>query len=95
MQRLARSRFVYAGGGMACHQAAKHPPESLVQSSRRVKDRAMRPVGASLSHPCGWPLGVGFSAVPRWLPRFPVLPSKPAMLWRWSTSPWQMPLPQL
>ncbi len=24
----------------------------------------MRPVGASLSHPCGWPLGVGFSAVP-------------------------------
>ena len=34
----------------------------------------MRPVGASLSHPCGWPLGVGFSAVPRWLPRFPALP---------------------
>jgi hypothetical protein len=39
----------------------------------------MRPVGASLSHPCGWPLGVGFSAVPRWLPRFPALPSVPVM----------------
>jgi hypothetical protein len=80
MQRLAWHRFVYAGGGgMGCHQAVKHPPESLVQSSRCVKDRAMRPCGASLSHPCGWPLGVGFSAVPRWLPRFPALPSVPVM----------------
>ena len=81
--------------GLACQQAVKHPPESLVQSSRCVKDRAMRPVGASLSHPCGWPLGVGFSAVPRWLPRFPALPSVPEMPWCSSTSPWLMPLPQL
>jgi hypothetical protein len=66
-------------GIAACHQAVKHPPESLVHSSRCVKDRAMRPGGASLSHPCGWPLGVGFSAVPRWLPRFPALPSVPVM----------------
>ena len=50
--------------GAGCHRAVKHPPESLVQSSRCVKDLAMRPGGASLSHPCGWPLGVGFIAVP-------------------------------
>ena len=48
----------------ACHRSVKHPPKTLVQSSRCVKDRAMRPGGASLSHPCGWPLGVGFIAVP-------------------------------
>ena len=80
---------------LSCHQAVKHPPESLVQSSRCVKDRAMRPVGASLSHPCGWPLGVGFSAVPRWLPRFPALLSVPAMPLCSSTCLWLMPLPQL
>jgi hypothetical protein len=50
------------------HRLNAHPPKSLVQSSRCVKDLAMRPVRASLSHPCGRPLGVGFSAVPRWLP---------------------------
>ena len=55
----------------------------------------MRPVGASLSHLCSWPLGVGFSAVPSWLPRFPALPSVPAMPLCSSTSPWQMPLLQL
>ena len=66
-------------GVLGSHQAVKYPPDSLVQSSRCVKDLAMRPVGASLSPRCGWPLGVGFSAVPRWLPRFPALPSVPAM----------------
>ena len=55
----------------------------------------MRPVGASLSHSCGWPLGVGFFAVPRWLPRFPALLSVPAMPWCSSTFPGLMPLPQL
>ena len=35
----------------------------------------MRPCGAALSQRCGWSLGVGFSAVPRWLPRFPALVS--------------------
>ncbi len=30
----------------------------------------MRPCGASLPRRCGRPLGVGFSAVPRWLPHF-------------------------
>jgi hypothetical protein len=34
--------------------------------------------------PCA-PVGVGFSAVPRWLPRFPALPSVPAMPLCWST----------
>ena len=64
---------------MVGHQAVKHPPKSLVQSSRCVKDRAMRPGGASLSQRCGWPLGVGFSAVLRWLPLFPALLSVPEM----------------
>ena len=45
----------------------------------------MRPVGGSLSHPCGRPLGVGFTAAPRWLPHFPALPSMAAMPWCWST----------
>ena len=80
---------------LACHQAVKHPPESLVQSSRCVKDLAMRPGGASLSHRCGWPLGVGFSAVPRWLLRFPALLSVPVMPLCSSTCLWLMPLHQL
>ena len=51
---LAHAYFVLENEmGSACHQAVKHPPESLVQSSRCVKDRAMRPVGASLSPRCG------------------------------------------
>ena len=41
------------------------PTASLVQSSRRVKDRARRPCGASLPRRCGRPVGVGFSAVPQ------------------------------
>jgi RNA polymerase sigma factor (sigma-70 family) len=41
------------------------PTESLGRSSRRVKDRARRPCGASLPRRCGRPLGVGFSAVPQ------------------------------
>ncbi|QPN70062.1 hypothetical protein [Synechococcus sp. CBW1108] len=44
---------------MACHQAVKQPPESLGQSSRRVKDQAMRPCGASLPRRCGRSVGVG------------------------------------
>jgi hypothetical protein len=40
----------------------------------------MLPGGASLSLPCGWPLGVGISAVPRWLPHIPALLSVPALL---------------
>jgi len=39
------------------------PTASLGQSSRRVKDQAWRPCGASLSRCCDWPVGVGFSAV--------------------------------
>jgi hypothetical protein len=34
---------------------------SLGQSSRRLKDRAKRPCGASLPRRCGWQVGVGFS----------------------------------
>ncbi len=43
------------------------PTGSLGQSSRRVKDQALRPrrhyLGASLSRRCGRPVGVGFFAV--------------------------------
>ena len=43
-------------------QPDRRPPTaSLGQSSRRVKDRAMRHRGASLPWRCGRPVGVGFS----------------------------------
>ena len=78
-QVLGWSSAAAAVGEGVGHRTGAHPPESLGQSSRRVKDRAMRPCGASLPRRCGRPVGVGFSAVPRWLPLFPALPSVPAM----------------
>ncbi len=54
---------------MVGHQGRRTPTGSLGQSSRRVKDQAVRPwrhcLGASLSRRCGRPVGVGFSAVPQ------------------------------
>ena len=54
------------GIGASRHQGRRTPTASLGQSSRRVKDRAMRSQkGASLPLRCGRPVGVGFSAVPQ------------------------------
>ena len=50
-------------GEVVGQQGRRTPTGSLVQSSRRVKDQAWRPCGASLSRRCGRPVGVGFFAV--------------------------------
>ncbi len=51
------------GRGGGSPPGRRTPTASLGQSSRRVKDRALRPCGASLSRRCGRPVGVGFFAV--------------------------------
>jgi len=52
-------------GGRELPPDRRRPTGSLGRSSRRVKDRARRPRGASLPRRCGRPVGVGFSAVPQ------------------------------
>ena len=52
-------------GGRELPPDRRTPTASLGRSSRRVKDQAMRPKGASLPRRCGQPVGVGFSAVPQ------------------------------
>ena len=54
-----------SGGGGGWPPDRRTPTASLGQSSRRVKDRARRPKGASLPWRSGRPVGVGFSAVPQ------------------------------
>jgi hypothetical protein len=62
---------LWRGWGVEHHKGRRTPTGFLGQSSRRVKDRAMRPLRlclrASLSQRCGRPLGVGSPWRSRWL----------------------------
>ncbi len=80
--------------GMDRQWAGAHPPDPSASphAASRIGPCVLR-CRASLPWPCGRPVGVGFSAVPRWLPSHPLhaassSPQLPAALLCVLAMPW-------